>query len=82
MERSNGKYVPYVNFCWVFSGESCVLIGYPNGQDGPILTALQSLITPRKKAFSLGHMVNDAFMRIGWWDVDLGDKTSTFNIRR
>lgn len=34
-----------------------VLIGYPNGQDGAILTALQSLITPRKKAFSLGHII-------------------------
>ena len=27
-------------FAECFSGESCVLIGYPNRQDGPILTAL------------------------------------------
>lgn len=61
-------------FAEFFWGESWVLIGYPIGQDGPILTALQSLITPRKKAFSLGHMVNDAFLGIGWWDVGLGVK--------
>ena len=27
-----------------------------------------------KESISLGHMVNDAFMGIGWWDVGLGVK--------
>ena len=93
------QHVVFLLYGWIRKrarwSESCVLIGYPSRQDGPILPARDFPCWSCKKMFSFGHIINPllskcefkvagycprSFLRFYWPRLCLGHKNSEKNL--